>query len=133
MRRTPWRVALRFGVLHGMGCAGALREIGLPAGEIPMALFSFNVGIELGQLAFVIGLVLIAAVLKRIELPIPLPRRAAVYSMCSFPAFCTIERVTAILLSRRQGSRLQHDYQKSYLPRISGVHRQRLLQPRRQI
>lgn len=97
MRRHPWPVALLFGLLHGMGFAGALREIGLPAGEIPMALFSFNVGIELGQLAFVIGLVLIAAVLKRIELPIPLPRRAAVYAMGSLAAFWTIERVTAIL------------------------------------
>jgi hydrogenase/urease accessory protein HupE len=53
LRRQPWLMAGLFGLLHGMGFAGALTEIGLPGGEIPLALFSFNVGIELGQLAFV--------------------------------------------------------------------------------
>ena len=42
MRRYPWPIALAFGLLHGMGFAGALREVGLPSGEIPMALFSFT-------------------------------------------------------------------------------------------
>jgi hypothetical protein len=53
IRRFPWLVAASFGLLHGAGFAGALAEIGLPAHEIPLALLSFNVGIELGQLAFV--------------------------------------------------------------------------------
>ena len=53
MDRMPWIVAGSFGLLHGLGFAGALREVGLPEGEIPLALFAFNVGIELGQLAFV--------------------------------------------------------------------------------
>ena len=53
LRRWPWLVAFAFGLLHGFGFAGALAEIGLPQQEIPLALFSFNVGIELGQLAFV--------------------------------------------------------------------------------
>jgi hydrogenase/urease accessory protein HupE len=97
MRRYPWPMALFFGLLHGMGFAGALREIGLPSGEIPMALFSFNIGIELGQLIFVAGLVLAAFVWKRVDLQIPLPRRAAVYGMGSFAAFWTIQRISAIL------------------------------------
>lgn len=97
MRRYPWPMALLFGLLHGMGFAGALREVGLPQGEIPMALFSFNVGIELGQLAFVAGLLTAAAVLRRIELPIPLPTRAAVYVMGSLAAFWTIERIVAVV------------------------------------
>ena len=97
MRRYPWPVALFFGLLHGMGFAGALREIGLPGGEIPMALFSFNIGIELGQLVFVFGLVLASLALTRIELPIIWPRRVAVYVMGSLAAFWTIERMTAIL------------------------------------
>ena len=46
-------VAAGFGLLHGLGFAGALAEVGLPTAEIPLALFTFNVGIELGQLAFV--------------------------------------------------------------------------------
>jgi hypothetical protein len=46
-------VAFLFGLLHGFGFAGALTKLGLPQGEIPTALFAFNVGVELGQLAFV--------------------------------------------------------------------------------
>jgi hypothetical protein len=49
----PWVVAFSFGLLHGLGFASALAEIGLPRGEIPLALFAFNVGVELGQLAFI--------------------------------------------------------------------------------
>jgi hydrogenase/urease accessory protein HupE len=103
MRRYPWPVALLFGLLHGMGFAGALREVGLPQGEIPMALFSFNVGIELGQLVFVIGLVAASALLQRVELPARLPvtsaraRRLAIYVMGSLAAFWTIERGINIL------------------------------------
>jgi hydrogenase/urease accessory protein HupE len=57
LRRRPWAVAFVFGLLHGFGFAGALAEIGLPQEEIPVALFSFNLGIEIGQIGFV-GLVL---------------------------------------------------------------------------
>jgi hydrogenase/urease accessory protein HupE len=94
MRRYPWPMALGFGLLHGMGFAGALREVGLPSGEIPMALFSFNVGIELGQLAFVLALLALAPLVRRI--PIPIPQRAAVYVMGSLAAFWVFERGSAI-------------------------------------
>ena len=50
---APWIVAFAFGLLHGLGFAGALAEIGLPQNAIPLALLAFNVGVELGQLAFV--------------------------------------------------------------------------------
>jgi len=53
LRRRPWAVAFAFGLLHGFGFAGALAEVGLPQEEIPVALLAFNLGIELGQLAFV--------------------------------------------------------------------------------
>jgi hydrogenase/urease accessory protein HupE len=53
IQRAPWLVAGGFGLLHGLGFAGALREVGLPEGDIPLALVSFNVGIEIGQLFFV--------------------------------------------------------------------------------
>ena len=55
MRRRPWLMALLFGFLHGLGFAGTLRAAGLPAQAIPLALFGFNVGIEIGQLAFVLA------------------------------------------------------------------------------
>jgi len=57
--RMPWSMALVFGLLHGLGFAGALAEVGLPADEIPVALFAFNIGIELGQILFV-GLILVS-------------------------------------------------------------------------
>lgn len=56
-RRLPWAVAFAFGLFHGFGFAGALREIGLPEGEVPAALVSFNLGVEAGQL-LVIAIVL---------------------------------------------------------------------------
>jgi len=52
-RRYPWWLAGGFGLLHGMGFAGALAEIGLPQGSVPMALLFFNIGIEIGQIIFV--------------------------------------------------------------------------------
>ena len=51
--RAPWLVAFTFGLLHGLGFAGALSEIGLPEGQIPLALLFFNVGVEIGQLLFI--------------------------------------------------------------------------------
>lgn len=51
--RRPWLVALTFGLLHGFGFAGALTNVGLPADQIPLALFGFNVGVEIGQIFFV--------------------------------------------------------------------------------
>ncbi|MGI9320775.1 MAG: HupE/UreJ family protein [Thiogranum sp.] len=52
--RYPWLVAFTFGLLHGLGFAGALSEIGLPQSEIPIALLFFNIGVEIGQLIFVV-------------------------------------------------------------------------------
>lgn len=51
----PWRVAIvfAFGLLHGMGFAGVLRELGLPGSEIATALVTFNLGVEAGQLSVV--------------------------------------------------------------------------------
>jgi hypothetical protein len=59
--RMPWVVAFVFGLLHGLGFAGALREVGLPQHAIPLALASFNVGVEAGQLLF-IGVVFVLLV-----------------------------------------------------------------------
>jgi hypothetical protein len=55
----PWIASFGFGLLHGLGFAGALVEIGLPEGEVPLALFSFNLGVEIGQLLFVAAILAI--------------------------------------------------------------------------
>ena len=49
----PWVIAFSFGLLHGLGFANALREVGLPQNAIPLALLFFNIGVELGQLLFI--------------------------------------------------------------------------------
>ena len=51
--RWPWLIAFCLGLLHGLGLAGALAEIGLPANSIPLALLFFNIGLEIGQLLFI--------------------------------------------------------------------------------
>ena len=58
-------IALIFGLIHGFGFAGVLREMGLPSGALGWSLFSFNLGVELGQLAVVL---VVAAVLARIRI-----------------------------------------------------------------
>ena len=52
--RYPWAVALGFGLVHGIGFAGALVSLGIQRSVLPVALLSFNVGVEIGQLAFVL-------------------------------------------------------------------------------
>ena len=60
----PWVVAFAFGLLHGFGFAGALVEVGLPQGDIPLALFSFNLGVEIGQLMFIAAILAVVAAAK---------------------------------------------------------------------
>ena len=67
--RAPWIVAFTFGLLHGFGFAGALAEVGLPQGHIPLALFFFNVGVEVGQLLFVGVVLALIALIRRIRIP----------------------------------------------------------------
>lgn len=69
--RYPWIVAFVFGLLHGFGFAGALSEVGLPQNEIPLALFLFNVGVEIGQLVFVTAAIAVIAILERLPLKWP--------------------------------------------------------------
>ena len=51
--KLPWLIAFGFGLLHGFGFAGAMTEVGLDANSLPLALLFFNIGVEIGQLAFV--------------------------------------------------------------------------------
>jgi hydrogenase/urease accessory protein HupE len=92
--RVPWVVAFTFGLLHGLGFAGALSEIGLPEGHIPLALLFFNVGVEIGQLLF-IGLIVAATVLIG-RIRVRWPRwagLAAPYAIGSIAMFWVFERV----------------------------------------
>ena len=92
--RSPWVVAFAFGLLHGFGFAGALAEVGLPTTSIPLALLTFNIGVEAGQLLFVAAVLVLYALGKpeRDALPEWLCRLPA-YAVGSLAAFWTIERV----------------------------------------
>ena len=77
----PWLVAFAFGLLHGFGFAGALKEIGLPQTDVPLALLTFNLGVEAGQLLFVAAvLVAIRAATALVSVPIMPARMAAILS-----------------------------------------------------
>lgn len=94
--RAPWLVAFIFGLLHGLGFAGALSEIGLPEGQIPLALLFFNVGVEIGQLLFIAAMLGTFAVVRCIGLSRPRwARLAAPYAIGSTAMFWVIERVAA--------------------------------------
>lgn len=69
--RAPWLVAFTFGLLHGFGFAGALSEIGLPEGQVPLALLFFNVGVEVGQLLFIAVVLGDIALVARARLKFP--------------------------------------------------------------
>lgn len=69
--RAPWVVAFIFGLLHGLGFAGALSEVGLPQNAIPLALLFFNVGVEIGQLLFISAVLGVLLLLRRVPIKTP--------------------------------------------------------------
>jgi hypothetical protein len=91
-QRAPWLVAFLFGLMHGLGFAGALAELGLPPDHVPLALLAFNGGVEIGQLAFVIVMLGPVLVLRR------LPRAVQMvpgYAIAGVAVAWTLERVVA--------------------------------------
>ena len=96
--KYPWVVAFIFGLLHGLGFAGALAQIGLPHSSIPIALLFFNVGVEIGQLFFIACVFSIIAMSRVIISRISMPKMAWVstvppYFIGSAAAFWTIQRL----------------------------------------
>jgi len=93
--RYPWLVAFIFGLLHGLGFAGALSDVGLPQNEIPLALLTFNVGVELGQLVFVAIVMVLIALLHKIRREWPIwAQQLPAYGIGSLAAFWFIERIS---------------------------------------
>jgi hydrogenase/urease accessory protein HupE len=91
--RHPWVVAFGFGLLHGFGFASGLSTVGMPKAEIPLALLMFNIGVEIGQLAFVLLMLLVYRSLRVLEFR--WPRWADLvpgYAIGSLGAYWTIQR-----------------------------------------
>jgi hydrogenase/urease accessory protein HupE len=95
--RAPWVVAFVFGLLHGLGFAGALREVGLPQLDIPVALLFFNVGVEAGQLMFIAAVVAALSLVSRLSRGRAqvLIRTPAAFVIGSLAAFWVVQRVAA--------------------------------------
>src|SRR5580693_29080 len=96
--RHPWVVAFAFGLLHGFGFASGLSVLGLPAGDIPSALVMFNFGVEIGQVSFVLLILLLDRSFRQLEIRWPhwvqvLPG----YTVGSLGAFWTIQRAAMLL------------------------------------
>jgi hypothetical protein len=88
----------RLRVGAGVGFAGALSEAGLPDGDIPLALLSFNVGIEVGQGAFILVVIGPAAALRRLALAPPaMAPSISAYGMGFVAAFWCFERIAAVM------------------------------------
>ncbi len=96
--RYPWVIAFTFGLVHGLGFAGALSEIGVPQNEVPLALLMFNLGVETGQVLFVIAVSMLLAGLHKLHSRSALAvGRAAPYVIGGVAAFWTIQRVGSFL------------------------------------
>jgi hydrogenase/urease accessory protein HupE len=94
---APWIVAFAFGLLHGFGFGGALKEIGLPQSDVPLALLTFNLGVEAGQLLFVIAVLALRASLDRLlALKLAFLREVLAYLIGSLAATWFIQRVVAM-------------------------------------
>jgi HupE / UreJ protein len=98
LAERPWLMSGGFGLLHGMGFAGALRQVGLPDGAVPLALFSFNAGIELAQLAAVAVLAAASVPARALLRASPRPAAAlACHAIGGLGAFLFLERLTRLV------------------------------------
>ena len=101
--RLPWLIAFVFGLLHGLGFAGALSEVGLPSHAIPVALLFFNVGVEIGQLVFIAVILGLYVMLRRVLSAFPLSKRLSFASLQIAGAYC-IGGVASLWLIERISS-----------------------------
>jgi HupE / UreJ protein len=98
--RFPWLVAFGFGLLHGLGFAGALAEVGLPAAEVPAALLFFNLGVEIGQLMFVAAVLSLRWAARSLQLGWPAWAEVLpAYAIGTLACFWLMERLAAIALA----------------------------------
>jgi len=100
--RHPWVVAFAFGLLHGFGFASGLTAMGLPKAEIPLALLLFNVGVELGQLSFVLLILLLERSFRVLEVHWPrIVQRLPGYTVGTLGAYWFIQRAFILLGATR--------------------------------
>jgi hydrogenase/urease accessory protein HupE len=96
--RLPWLVSFAFGLLHGLGFASALLDIGLPEQRLPLALLFFNVGVEIGQLGIIAVASTVLALVARIGLQRARLGMGLAYVMGTVAAYWSIERIVAVFV-----------------------------------
>ena len=95
--RKPWLAAFTFGLLHGFGFAGALSQIGLPTGDVPLALLAFNLGVEAGQIAFIAAATALLRATQALRIrPRPWMRAVPAYTIGAFASFWLLQRCAAL-------------------------------------
>ncbi len=96
--RQPWLAAFAFGLVHGLGFASGLVNLGLPQVDIPLALLLFNLGVEAGQLMFVALTLLLLRSFGQLEINWPRPvRMMPAYAVGSLGAFWMVDRIAAMV------------------------------------
>jgi hydrogenase/urease accessory protein HupE len=96
--KAPWIIAFAFGLLHGFGFGGALKEIGLPQSDVPLALLTFNLGVEVGQLLFVFAVIALKAIVDRLlVVKLPWARTVAGYGIGALAAVWFAQRIALML------------------------------------
>lgn len=97
-QQHPWVIAFAFGLLHGFGFAGTLTRVGIPDGDVPLALLMFNIGVELGQLGFVAVFLLFVHSLRTLAIRWPaLLRPVPAYVIGGAASFWFVQRVAGLL------------------------------------
>ena len=96
--RKPWLAAFTFGLLHGFGFAGALSQIGLPTGDVPLALLAFNLGVEAGRIAFIAAATALLRATQALRIrPRPWMRAVPACTIGAFASFWLLQCCTALL------------------------------------
>ena len=95
--RKPWLAAFTFGLLHGFGFAGALSQIGLPTGDVPLALLAFNLGVEAGQIAFIAAATALLRATQALRIRSrPWMRAVLACTIGAFASFWLLQRCAAL-------------------------------------
>jgi len=95
-RRWPALVAFVFGLVHGLGFAGALKHFGLPENHLTVALLTFNVGVEIGQLLIVAAAWIVYRTVRQFPV-MAQARLATLYAIGTFAAYWSISRIVGIV------------------------------------
>jgi hypothetical protein len=97
--RRPWLVSFAFGLIHGLGFASALVSLGLPESAIPLALLFFNIGVEIGQVLFIVVVLALLASWRKMEMRLPAwGRQLPAYAMGSIASLWFVGRFVAMII-----------------------------------